>query len=183
MTPGASDTAVFAAAPGITGVTPDRLLDTRSGIGAPAAKVEPGASIDLQITGRGGIPASGVTAVALNVTAAEPTATSYLTVWPTGDTRPNASYLNHVAGQTVPNLVIVKVGTAGRVSLYNADGTAHLLADVSGWWGAGAEFTPITPARLLDTRNGTGGVTGPSSGTVDVVVSERASVPQERRQS
>ena len=58
----------------------------------------------------------------LNVTVTEPRPASYLTAWPTGDPRPLASNLNYVAGQTVPNLVIVKVGAGGKVSLYNAAG-------------------------------------------------------------
>ena len=65
------------------------------------------------VTGRGGVPASGVGAVALNVTVTNPTAPSFLTVWPTGDTAPLASNLNYLPGQTVPNLVIAKVGTGG----------------------------------------------------------------------
>ena len=48
---------------------PVRVLDTRTGVGAPVGKVPAGGSIDVQIAGAGGVPASGVSAVALNVTA------------------------------------------------------------------------------------------------------------------
>jgi hypothetical protein len=76
--------------------------------------------------------------VVLNVTAADPLAAGFLTVWPTGQARPLASNLNFVAGRTVPNLVVAKVGTDGRISLYNGSGGAvHLVADVAGWYGAG----------------------------------------------
>jgi hypothetical protein len=57
---------------GFTAVTPARILDTRSGLGAPAAKVGPASVLELQVNGRGGVPATGVSAVALNVTVTEP---------------------------------------------------------------------------------------------------------------
>ncbi|HEV2068361.1 MAG TPA: S8 family serine peptidase, partial [Acidimicrobiales bacterium] len=50
---------------GYHALEPSRILDTRSGNGAPAAKVGPGARVDLQVTGRGGVPATGVTAVVM----------------------------------------------------------------------------------------------------------------------
>src|SRR5262249_59435927 len=64
-------------------LVPARVLDTRSGNGAPVAPLGAGASLDLQVTGRGGVPA-GATAVVLNVTVTNPTAQSFLTAWPTG---------------------------------------------------------------------------------------------------
>jgi hypothetical protein len=48
--------------------------------------------------------------------------------------RPLASNLNYAAGQTAPNLVVVKVGPGGKVSLYNYSGSAHLVVDVAGWF-------------------------------------------------
>lgn len=115
-------------------VIPARVLDTRSGVGA-AGRVGAGAQLSLQVTGRGGIPGSGVSAVVLNVTVTEPTAVSFLTAWPAGEARPLASNLNYVPGQTVPNLVAVKVGEGGRVNLYNDLGSVHVVADMAGWYG------------------------------------------------
>jgi hypothetical protein len=140
-----------------TPLTPSRVLDTREPTGVAAkAPVAANSSIDVQITGRGGVPASGVSAVALNVTVADATAGSYLTVWPTGVTRPLASNLNFAARQIIPNMVVVPVGTGGKVSLYNAVGSTNVIADVVGWYGtaASARFTPLTPVRALDTRGG-----------------------------
>ncbi|HEX2117730.1 MAG TPA: hypothetical protein VHF91_00980, partial [Acidimicrobiales bacterium] len=114
---------------------PSRILDTRLGQGAPAARVGPASTLSVQVTGRGGVPGTGVAAVVLNVTVTEPTAVSYLTAWPAGETRPLASNLNYAAGQTVPNLVTVKVGAGGRIHLYNNLGWAHVIADVAGWYG------------------------------------------------
>ncbi|MGW6984923.1 hypothetical protein ACWGE1_36640, partial [Streptomyces sp. NPDC054932] len=91
-------------------VTPARLLDTRSGAGAPVAKVGAGQSVNVKAAGRAGVPAAGVTAVVLNVTATNPTAGSYVTAHPHGSARPTASNLNFTAGQTVPNQVTVPVG-------------------------------------------------------------------------
>ena len=145
-------------------VTPARILDTRVGTGAPTAKVGAAGVIELQVTGRGGVPATGVSAVVMNVTVIEPTAPSFLTVWPTGEARPLAANLNFPfrAGEIVENLVKVKVGANGRVSIYNHAGTVHIGADVAGWYGdpvetdVGSRYQALSPARILDTRIGTG---------------------------
>ena len=144
-----------------TPVTPDRLLDTRGGIGAPKATVAPGASLVLDVDGQGGIPASGVSAVVLNVTVTQPTTAGHITLYPDGTALPLAANLNFVAGQTIPNLVVAPVGADGRVDLNNGStGTVQLIADVSGYFsGTGSSsgsFTPLTPTRLLDTRGGIG---------------------------
>ncbi len=145
----------FPAGSGYHGLTPERILDTRSGVGAHG-RVPAGGSIDVKVTGQGGVPDSGVGAVVLNVTATNPTDATFVTVWPTGQARPTASNLNVVAGQSVPNLVMATVGSGGEVSLYNYAGTVDLLADVAGWFPAGADYTGLTPARILDTRTGIG---------------------------
>ena len=139
-------------------LTPARILDTRTGSGAPAAKLGPDGALTLQVAGRGGVPGDGVRAVVLNVTVTEPTAPSFLTTWPTGADRPMASNLNYTAGQTVANLVTVMVGAGGKVDLINSAGSTHVVADVAGWYGtaAGDRFTSLSPARILDTRSGAG---------------------------
>jgi hypothetical protein len=91
--------------------------------------------VQLQVTGRGGVPASGVSAVALNVTVTEPTSPGWVNVYGDGTSRPLASNLNFVPGQTVPNMVIAPVGANGMVDLYNGSGgTIQLIADVSGYY-------------------------------------------------
>jgi len=146
-------------------VAPYRVLDTRDGTGAASAPIPPNSSIDVQTTGIGGIPASGVEAVALNVTVTQPTAPSYLTAWPTGVSRPLTSSLNFAAGQTVANFQIVRVGgpgsATGKISLYNAQGLTHAIVDVVGWYSdgsteLGARYQGVTPTRVVDTRIGTG---------------------------
>ncbi len=179
-----------ASSPGPDGLfnplVPSRLLDTRTGNGVIAAgMLAPSQKIDLQVTGRGGVPSSGVSAVVMNVTDANASSAGFLTVWPTGVTMPLASNLNFVAGQTVPNRVMVGVGTAGKVSIYNGLASSHVIADVNGWFtdgtagGTGSRFTPVAPTRLLDSRLGTGGyftAWGPNSGRA-VIVAGQAGVP------
>src|ERR1700694_1663049 len=166
---------------------PFRVLDTRSGLGAPQAPLGQGASLDVQITGQGGVPSSGVAAVVLNVTVTGTTAGSYLTVWPAGVPRPLASNLNWTPGRTVPNLVEVAVGLGGKVSIFNAAGRTDVLFDVAGYVatpveppGADGLYTPVVPQRVLDTRDGTGGVpvgaVGPG-GIVRVQVNGQAGLP------
>jgi FlgD Ig-like domain len=164
-------------------LTPYRLLDTRVGSGGTGPLPAAG-SVDLQVTGRGGVPADGVGAVILNVTAVTPTAPGYLTVFPTGTIAPNASNLNFTAGQVVPNLVLAKVGTNGKVSIRNGSGGAtEVIADVAGYFVSGTVVDPggvtsVAPWRLLDTRVELGGP-GPvaAGGTVKVQVTGRGGVP------
>ena len=148
----------FAVGGGFVGLTPARLLDTRldattiDGSFAGGGALVGGATYDLDVSGRGGVPATGVGAVALNVTVTNPTAAAFLTVWPAGSVRPNASNLNVVAGQTVPNMVVVPLGVGGRVSLFVNAGSADVIVDVLGWFPGGNAFHGLTPARVLDTR-------------------------------
>ncbi len=162
-----------------TPLTPVRLLDTRSGVGAPKAAVGAGGTVSLKVAGVGGVPATGVGAVVLNVTATQPSSAGHVTVWPAGEARPATSNLNFVRAQTVPNLVVVKVGAGGNVSLYNSSGSTQLIADVMGWFPQGSDFTGVSPTRLLDTRSGNGAPQGPVPGgqAVSLDVTGRGGVP------
>jgi hypothetical protein len=128
-----------------------------------SVKVAPGSSVTLQVTGRGGVPSSGVSAVALNVTATQATAPGFVQAYPTGGSTAEGSSSNlnvTSAGQTIANLVIVPVGTGGKVTLYSSSGT-HLLADVAGYFtddtapsATAGLFQALEPDRLIDTRGG-----------------------------
>ena len=166
-----------------TSLTPARILDTRDGTGGISGPVGSAASVDVQITGRGGVPANGVSAVAMNVTVTQPTASGFLTVFPSGSARPLAANLNFDPGKTVPNLVVAKIGTGGRVALFNSSGNTHVIVDVAGWYsetsvGNDGRLQALVPARILDTRDGTGGGVrlGPG-GSIDLQVSGRGGVP------
>jgi hypothetical protein len=90
-------------------------------------------------------------AVVLNLTATNPAADGYLSIYPCGQPAPNASNVNYLTGQTVPNLTVTKVGAGGRVCVTSYT-TADVIADLAGWYPAGADYTPIQPLRILDTR-------------------------------
>jgi len=159
---------------------PSRMLDTRNGIGGSTGPVGPGGAITLPVAGVDGVPFSGVTAVVLNVTAVSPTASSYVTVYPDGTNRPNASNLNFTAGQTISNLVVVPVGADGHVDFYNHAGSVNLVADLAGYYvsGSGSSFVPAGPSRMLDTRNAIGhsGAVGPG-GTISLQVTGVDGIP------
>ena len=126
----------------------------------------------------------GAAAVVLNVTVTAPTRPGNITAYPDLTTEPTASNLNFVAGETIPNLVVVGLGSDGKVALTNnSPGTVQLIADVSGFYMGGGTpsvpgaFEPVSPTRLLDTRIGKG-VSGPvaAHGTVHLQVTG-ATVP------
>lgn len=142
-------------------LTPARITDTRSGSGYPNAgkTLTAGGTLNVQVTGEGNVPTSGVTGAVLNVTATNTTAAGYLTVYPEGTSRPLASNLNWTAGETVANRVVVPVSSTGTVTLYNYTGSTDVVVDVSGYFTNGSStlanaslFDPITPIRVLDTR-------------------------------
>ncbi|MFE5583924.1 right-handed parallel beta-helix repeat-containing protein [Kitasatospora sp. NPDC056531] len=161
---------------------PTRLLDTRQPIGVPVAQAVPAwGTVDLPVAGVAGVPASGVTAVTMNVTVTEPEQDGHLTVFPHGDAVPTASNLNWVAGRTIPNLVTVPVKD-GKVSFFNASGgTVHVIADLAGYYATEGKvsYRPFGPNRLVDTRQDTQWEDGsrpagtvPAWGTLDIPVGE-----------
>jgi hypothetical protein len=163
-------------------VNPCRLLDTRTSNGGHPGKLGTGESFSLVTTGRCGLPAAGVLAVVLNTTVTQPTASSFLTLYPSDASRPLSSNLNFTPGETRPNAVTVRVGADGRVRIYNSSGATHVIVDIAGWYGTsptgGALYNPVNPARILDTRNGTGGISGKvGSGPVTFKVAGKGGVP------
>jgi hypothetical protein len=147
-----------------TPIAPVRVLDTRVPIGVPTAtRLGPGQHLSVQIAGANNVPASGVTAAILNITATNGTASSFLTAYPDGTATPLASNVNFVAGQTIPNLVTVPVGANGKVDIFNLTGSVDVIADLSGYYttsGSGFKFHASPPHRLFDTRSGAGVASG-----------------------
>jgi hypothetical protein len=143
------------ASPGSDGLfvplSPERLLDTRQpGSPTGARPVGAGRVIDVPVAGRAGVPASGVAAVAFNVTATQGRGIGYVTAWPALTSLPDTSTLNTgAAGETVANHAVTTVSTAG-VGLYTFADT-HLIADVTGYWtgnelAVGTQNPPGIPA-------------------------------------
>ena len=128
-------------------VSPSRLLDTRT-TGTPLGSDQ---TRSLKVTGVGGVPSTNVSAVVLNVTVTETSSNGYLTVSPTGTTRPVVSNLNWSTGATIPNAATVKVGTGGNIDLYQSGpGTAQVIVDVAGYYLAGT----VTQAGGFNTITG-----------------------------
>lgn len=139
-------------------VSPVRLLDTRNNIGGRSTALGAGEVHLVTIAGASAqLPATGIDSVVMNVTAVDSTASGFLTVYPSAAARPGVSNLNFATRQTVANQVMVKVGADGKIAIYNAFGTTHVLVDVVGWFGTasaadGGGFVFLPPSRILDTR-------------------------------
>jgi hypothetical protein len=153
--------------------------------GAPRALTQlltGGQTITLQVSGRGGVPATGVSAVVMNVTVASPTAAGFVQVAPTPVNRGAHSNLNPEPGRTIANLVIVPLGAGGTVDFYTelyTPGTFDLLADVVGYFTDGTApsstaglFVPLTPDRNLDTRQPAPQPEVPNGGIVNINASK-----------
>jgi hypothetical protein len=140
-------------------------LDTRSGTGGLTGVRTAGSTSSFPVLGVGGIPAAGVSAVLVDVTAVSPSAGTYLTLWADGISRPAVSTVNAPASTTISNSAVVPVGANGKVALYNYAGNVHVTVDVQGYFrdtagGAGGGFVPVNHTRVADTRSGLGGTAG-----------------------
>ena len=155
-------------------LSPTRICDTRpgnpSGLSSNAAQCDgtanagttlaAGGTLTIDVGGLFSVPADA-SAVVLNVTVVNPASVGYLTVYPTGQSRPVASNLNFDPHQAVPNLVEVGLGPSGQVSIYSSSAT-DVVVDLEGYaapsssLGAGAGlYNPLSsPARICDTRAG-----------------------------
>jgi hypothetical protein len=142
-------------------LTPQRIADTRTGSGAPNAgqTLGAGSTLDIQVGGAGGVPSVGVSAAVLNVTVTDTTASSFLSVFPEGQSNPGTSSENWAAGATVANRVVAPLSSSGQISVYNAFGQADVIVDVSGYFTSGTSsaaaaslYYPVSPTRMLDTR-------------------------------
>jgi Fibronectin type III domain len=145
---------------------PARVMDSRKpsgstvdGLHQAVGRIAAGATYELPIAGRAGVPLSAATVV-LNVTAVNPGGGGFVTVFPCGQQVPQASNLNYQAGDVVPNAVLAKVGTGGKVCFYSYAET-DLLVDVGGYFGTDVSLVPLSaPGRLFDSRK-------PNGSTVD----------------
>lgn len=155
-------------------ITPCRLLDTRPApdhVGERDAALGPNEGVVTAVWGTHGgctIPPTA-TGVSLNVTAIEPTASSFLTVYPADAVRPLTANLNWIAGQPpTPNAVTAALSADGRLGLYNLAGFVHLTVDVMGYYEAAGGTASAGPA-------GPAGPTGPAgpSGPVNRMSDEQ----------
>ncbi len=119
-----------------------------------------GESEAVSIGGVGSIPDTA-SAVVVNQTVATPGSSGYFTVYPDGQSRPVASSLNWVAGETRANQTIVGLGANGYINLFSSS-VANAVLDVSGYYAGstgtssttGSDSVAISPVRICDTRSG-----------------------------
>jgi uncharacterized protein YkwD len=155
-------------------VAPARLFDSRSGsaiidgVGSGGGIRSAGQISEITVSNRATVP-SLVSAVALNVTAVNPSDAGYVSVFPCGSPPPNASNLNFVRGQTIANFVLAKPDADGKVCVLTSSAT-HLLVDLAGFFPLSSTYSAITPARLYDTRLGSSTIDGIGAGSGATVV-------------
>jgi hypothetical protein len=113
---------------GFVPVPPTRVLDTRSDGGGALG---PNGIRTLQ--GATGVP-NDASAVAMNVTATDTTANSFLTVYPDGAAVPASSDINFNVGETIPNMVTTGIGADGGIDFYNHAGSVDVVADLFGYF-------------------------------------------------
>ncbi len=169
-------------------LVPARLFDSRAdgvtvdGAFAAGGVLPANSTTELSVAGRGGVANDAVAAV-LNVTATDAAGAGFVTVFPCGAVRPLASTLNVIAGSTVANAVVSKIGSGGKVCVYTSDDT-QLVVDVNGYFPHAARFTSLVPARIFDSRPDGSTVDGSAAGsgrramgsTSEVVVTTRGGV-------
>ena len=140
-----------------TGLTPARLMDTRPGAPPstatspapdPTARATP---TNTQVTGRGGVPATGVAAVALNVTATNPTAPATSPSTPPAPTDRPPPTSTSPPDKPSPTWSSSPSAPTDRSPIYNNTGSVDVIVDVLGWFPTDT-YTGLTPARQMDTR-------------------------------
>jgi uncharacterized repeat protein (TIGR03803 family) len=164
-------------------VTPCRLVDTRPPLGNGPIPGGTAESFTLPLLGGCNIPATAV-AYSLNVTVVPPGRLGFLTIWPTGEGQPSVSLMNSLDGRIKANAAIVPAGTNGAVSVY-VNNTSNVLIDIDGYFApvssSTLQFFPLTPCRVVDTRNPNGDLAGPflnANQERDFPVLESSCIPQ-----
>ena len=141
-------------------ISPIRIADTRPSSGKPYAgdTLLPCGTLNVQVSGIGGIP-SGAVGIVANITVVSPSSPGYLSIYPADSIRGIFSNINFIPGQVVANLVEVPLNPSnGQITIYNgSNGAANVVVDVEGYIpssSSGSLYTPITPLRICDTRTG-----------------------------
>ena len=161
-------------------ITLCRLLDTRRGsdnVGQRQAPVHNNETFIATVRGPNGncdLP-PGAVGVSMNVTAVDPSASSFLVVFPSDGVRGPGSDLNWTAGQApVPNAVTTKLSADGKIAFYNLSGDVDVIADINGYdedhnfddrYSTKAEVD----ARVADEHVVSAGITVPATLTPETV--------------
>ena len=155
---------------------PCRVADTRSssypqGLGPPFLTGGQERAFPILNATSCNIPFSAA-AYSLNFSVVPHGSLFYMTVWPTGETRPVVSTLNDIPGQIIANAAIVTAGASGDVSVYPTNDT-DLVIDINGYFApagqGGLSLYGVSPCRVIDTRPLGPPFSGTLSPPVDVV--------------
>ena len=140
-----------------------RLLDTRTSLRPDVGTGPLPARTELRLPAQGGAISADARAVAVNVTVTGALLEGYVTVYPCSSQRPPTSTVNFLADEERANHTVVGLDVDGSVCIW-ANVAVHVVVDVEGWFGgplgSGPLFRPLLGTRVLDTREGIGGVTG-----------------------
>ncbi len=160
-----------------------RLLDTRNGTGGFSTPMPAGGVRTVTAAGRAGIPASGVSAVALTLTAIGAATIGAISVAPGDVATPTGTALVFNPGDSISNTALVALHADGTLRVL-ADHAVNLIIDVQGYFTAGSATAPggfvaVDQTRLADTRSGTGvrQAKVSSGGSVTVQAGGSAGVP------
>ncbi|MFI9388577.1 hypothetical protein [Kutzneria sp. NPDC052558] len=118
-----------------TTVTPMRVLNTLDGTGTNGVAPLGESTVNVPVASVLGAPPN-ITAVLLHVAVVNPTADSFLTIYPSGPAQPDTSNINFSPGQIISNSAIVPVGSDGKITFWNHHGAVDIVADVSGYFTA-----------------------------------------------
>src|SRR5262249_18676083 len=111
------------------GMTPCRVVDTRNAngtLGGPALVGGATRTFPIPTSTTCSIP-SIAQAYSFNITVVPSGFLNYLTVWPTGQPRPNASTLNGYVGTVIANAAIVPAGTGGSIDVFASENTDLII--------------------------------------------------------
>jgi Arylsulfotransferase (ASST) len=141
---------------------PQRVVDTRVQVLPEVLPPKLAAGSVLTIPLAGSAAPAAAKAVAVNLTVTEPNEAGYVTAYPCGTAPPLSSQVNFLPGENRANQSMVGLG-GGALCVFVFTAT-HLVVDIAGWFGpgdGGVPLQPIAAARLVDSRSGVGGATGP----------------------
>ena len=146
-------------------INPRRSLDTRPTEHGPvpsgwtAHRPAAGESVRVEVPAGIGVPATGLSALVVNVTATDSIGAGFLQALPTGSAPGATSTVNYVASDTAATHAIVPLGADGTISVYTSN-SSHIVVDVMGYITDGTApasttglFVPIAPARYYDSRS------------------------------
>jgi hypothetical protein len=120
---------------------PVRICDTRAGNPSglsggdnqcASRTVASGQVLTVNVAGLAGVP-SDATAAVINLTAVNPSTTTFLTVFP-GPTRPFSSDLDPTGSSVQANLTVAALSGTGTLSIFNDTGSVDVVVDVLGWY-------------------------------------------------